>query len=223
MTNCCSDGPVGQSPERTSTRGSGYPSFPKIPRFNREVIVTEKLDGTNALIRVWPLWFGAARPTAPSIEVNANACDDPEFVVAAGSRNRWLTPEADNYGFARWVFDHAEELVTLGPGLHYGEWYGQGIQRGYGLTEKRFALFNTDRWNADNVPSCCGVVPVLRRGSAASIEAIVGDALEELTELGSAAVPGFMRPEGVVIYHSAARQPFKVLLEGDERPKGLAG
>lgn len=29
-----------------------YPSFPKIPRLNRAVIVTEKIDGTNGLIEV---------------------------------------------------------------------------------------------------------------------------------------------------------------------------
>jgi hypothetical protein len=30
-------------------------------------------------------------------------------------------------------------------------------------------------------------------------------------------------PEGVIVYHSAARQSFKVLLENDHLPKGAAG
>jgi hypothetical protein len=31
-----------------------------------------------------------------------------------------------------------------------------------------------------------------------------------------------MKPEGIVVYHSAARSRFKVLLEGDDIPKGNA-
>ena len=36
---------------------------------------------------------------------------------------------------------------------------------------------------------------------------------------GSRAAPGFMKPEGVVIYHEAARQMFKMTIEGDEAGK----
>ena len=32
---------------------------------------------------------------------------------------------------------------------------------------------------------------------------------------------GFMRPEGIVIYHHASGGMFKVLLENDEPPKGV--
>ena len=52
------------------------------------------------------------------------------------------------FGFARWVETNRERLITLlGPGLHFGEWWGSGIQRGYGLTkgDKRFSLFNVER------------------------------------------------------------------------------
>lgn len=37
---------------------------------------------------------------------------------------------------------------------------------------------------------------------------------------GSVAAPGFMRPEGVVVYHTAARVLFKVTLEKDAEHKG---
>lgn len=31
-----------------------------------------------------------------------------------------------------------------------------------------------------------------------------------------------MKPEGIVIFHTAARQMFKVTIENDESPKGAA-
>lgn len=173
--------------------------FPKIARLRREIVVTEKIDGTNASVHV-----------------------TEAGEVYAGSRTRWITPEADNFGFAAWVKANEASLRDgLGVGTHYGEWWRSGIQRGYGLTkgEKRFSLFNVARWADDAVrPSCCGVVPTLYRGpwSPDAIEAHV----EQLRSDGSFAAPGFMRPEGVVVYHTAARALFKVTLEKDEAPKG---
>ncbi len=164
--------------------------FPKIPRLKGGVIVTEKIDGTNALVHV-----------------------SADGVVRAGSRSRWITPEDDNYGFARFVAEHPE-LVELGPGYHYGEWWGSGIQRGYGLTggEKRFSLFNTSRWNNNHQPpACCSVVPTLGGGEWSEIEVFTS----RLMTNGSVAAPGFMRPEGVVVYHPQSRSSFKIILSGD--------
>jgi hypothetical protein len=105
--------------------------FPKMARFAREIIVTEKIDGTNA--QVW--------------------ISDDGTDIRAGSRNRWLTYSEDNFGFAKWVMDHRDELLTLGPGRHFGEWWGSGIQRRYGLDEKRFSLFNVSRWGGAARPA----------------------------------------------------------------------
>lgn len=174
-----------------------FVEFPKMPRLSREIVVTEKIDGTNAQVYV---------------------SDDGQ--VFAGSRSRWITPEEDNFGFAAWVRDNAEDLVTLGPGSHFGEWWGAGIQRKYDQTTKRFSLFNVDRWS-ENRPACCEVVPVLYRGmfDTQAIEAC----LDALRNNGSVASPGFMKPEGVVIYHIAGRLGFKKTIEKDELPKALAG
>jgi hypothetical protein len=38
---------------------------------------------------------------------------------------------------------------------------------------------------------------------------------------GSYAVPGFMRPEGIVIFDTASRGLHKITLENDEMPKEL--
>lgn len=171
-----------------------FTGFPKMPRLSREIIITEKIDGTNAQIYI---------------------TNDGDFLV--GSRTRWITPENDNYGFARWAYEHKDELMGLGAGQHFGEWWGQGIQRGYGLTEKRFSLFNVSRWN-DSRPACCHVVPTLYRGIFDESEII--RCLNTLGGYGSHAAPGFMKPEGVIIYHTAAGIGFKKTLEKDEQPKG---
>lgn len=177
-----------------------FKEFEKIPRLNRPVIITEKLDGTNACVVV--------------IEGESGKFEDRK--VFAQSRNRLITPENDNYGFARWVQIQQETLKQLGPGYHYGEWWGQGIQRDYGLTEKRFSLFNTSRWS-DARPACCHVVPVLSIWNGFGK---VEETIEKLRTEGSIAAPGFMDAEGVIVYSASARKYFKVTVKNDEKPKG---
>lgn len=172
-----------------------FKEWSKIARLNRDIVVTEKIDGTNGCI-----YNGA----------------DGEFLV--GSRTRWISPEQDNYGFAKWAHENKEELQKLGEGYHYGEWWGSGIQRGYGLTkgEKRFSLFNVARWDNDERPKCCHVVPTLYIGIFDQNKII--ECMEELRKTGSKATP-FMNPEGIVVYHTASRTLFKATLENDEKHK----
>lgn len=182
---------------------SDFIEFPKIPRLVRGMVVTEKIDGTNGQIHI----------------------DDSGTVMRVGSRSRWITPEDDNYGFARWAFEHRDELLALGPGSHFGEWWGAGIQRRYGLDEKRFSLFNTGRWGVGEgrtaPPACCHVVPVLAYGDFSTVA--VAEALERLRVGGSVAAPGFMRPEGVIVYLTASRSYFKQTIEKDAEPKSVGG
>ena len=168
-----------------------FQEFPKVPRLYKEVIVTEKIDGANAAVVI---------------------TDDGQ--IAAQSRSRLITPQDDNFGFARWVADNKDELLKLGPGHHFGEWWGSGIQRGYGLPkgEKRFSLFNVSRWSDYAVrPACCHVVPVLSNGEG--FEHCVHQALHLLLRAGSVVAPGYSNPEGVMIFHTAAKQYFKRTFE----------
>lgn len=186
-----------------------FRGFPKMGRLRRTCSITEKIDGTNAQIVI---------------------TEDGQLM--AGSRARFITPDDDNHGFARWAHEHRDELVAgLGIGTHFGEWWGQGIQRKYGLAEKRFSLFNTLRWHpkgkeprlassewgpekwTTEAPACCGVVPLLYRGIF-NDTAVDGE-LERLAASGSVAAPGFLQPEGIVVYHEAAGVSFKVTLDGD--------
>jgi hypothetical protein len=45
--------------------------------------------------------------------------------------------------------------------------------------------------------------------------------LNKLRTEGSVAVPGFMQPEGIVVFHTASGGMYKILCEGDELPKGV--
>jgi hypothetical protein len=203
-----------------------FVEFPKIARWSRDICITEKLDGTNAQVAIGPVETpDFVSDAEPLVTLNG-------FNIYAGSRNRWIVAEKskDNYGFARWTLDHAEELLALGVGRHYGEWWGNGIQRGYGLSEKRFSLFNVSRWvqsgkehllpvdsKAIVAPVCCSVVPILYDGPNNSGE--ISRAMTALADHGSVAAPGYSDPEGIVIYHTAGNRLFKKTLTGDESPK----
>lgn len=182
-----------------------FQEYNKIPRLFRDIIVTEKIDGTNASITI-----------------------TEDGRIQAGCRTRYIFPNkprepgkkaevTDNYGFAAWVEQNKSELLKLGKGRHYGEWYGKGINRNYGLDHKRFTLFNTSV-DRSTLPSCVSVVPVLYSGIF-SLDAIRG-CLELLRTSGSVAVPGFANPEGIVTFHTAAGKLFKTTLDHDEKPKG---
>jgi hypothetical protein len=209
-----------------------FTPFAKVARLNRDITITEKIDGTNGAIVITDDELLANWETGQfmgdGITVNV---DGKAWLVYAQSRKRIITPKMDNHGFAKWVWDNSEKLAhILGPGVHFGEWWGHGIQRGYGQEIKRFSLFNTSRWNDETLgkqegwllePIGLGVVPVLYEGpfNREDILPPWDDALGDLRMFGSVASPGFMRPEGVVIYHHAANTMFKITLENDEVPK----
>jgi hypothetical protein len=200
-----------------------FTPFPKIARWRRQVVITEKIDGTNAAVVV--KLIDGTKPTVgtelgPAVVVEDEAGN--VYTVSAQSRKRVIWPGNDNFAFALWVRENAQELVRLGEGVHFGEWWGSGIQRGYGLPvgEKRFSLFNVSRWGDDDVrPACCHVVPLLAQHDS-PIDTLIDDTIRDLREHGSYAAP-FMNPEGIVIYHAASRTLFKRLLENDDVPKTL--
>jgi len=182
-----------------------FRKFPKISRLQSPVIVTEKLDGTNACVVI----------------VHTGMTT---HVVRAQSRNRFLTPDDDNYGFARWVADNSEMLVDLlGPGYHYGEWFGQGIARNYALTRKWFALFQVDRYAemaGNRAVDMDGIgmmlVPELLR-AVTFCPNVLEQARFALS--GGSKINNFPRPEGYVIFFEHNRATFKVVLDKHDEKK----
>ena len=163
---------------RRSTMSVEFKAWEKIPRDNPfTVTISEKIDGTNACIII----------------------KDDE-IIGVQSKKRLITPEDDNYGFAKWVQDNNQELLSLGEGYHYGEWAGPGIQKNpLQLERKHFFLFNTFRWNNENPnrPTCCDVVPVLYQGEL-TLETIP-------TLLENLKTKTTVR-EGVVVYYHTFRK-----------------
>lgn len=187
---------------------SEFIKFPKMERLEKGLycIITEKIHGSHAQILI-----------------------DKEGKVIAGSRTRWLTPGkmTDNYGFAQWVIDNSCEIAEkLGPGRHYGEFYGQGINSGYNLKEKRLVLFNHRSFPANRpLPKGVDVIPVLYMGPYS--DETLARIKETLTRQGSALSPGFMKPEGVVINFPALGHSVKYVFSPEEtgwtrpdRPQG---
>lgn len=203
-----------------------FEGFPKIGRLSRGCTITEKIDGSNAQIGIWreSADTNGGDGTYGALAFAPADADGTRLVMAAGSRSRWLdtSSKGDNFGFAKWVAAHATELFALGEGRHFGEWWGSGIQRRYGLEgdDKRFSLFNVDRWGDGRQPrpACCGVVPVLHNGQFT--DEAINNALEHLRVFGSVAATGFRNPEGVVVYHHATKTLFKKMVIGDENSKG---
>src|SRR5258705_1500479 len=194
-----------------------FTPFPKISRLNRDICITEKIDGTNAAVGI-----------------------TPEGTVYAQSRNRIIFHgKDDNMGFALWVQQNADSLKLLGPGIHFGEWWGVGIGRGYDIHERRFSLFNVKRWEKEFEGALVVqalhkisvyVVPVLYEGPwhLPSICLNCTDfapfhIINELKKTGSKAVLNYMKPEGIVVYHKAGNVLFKATIEKDQEWKGKNG
>lgn len=197
--------------------GLEFKEFPKIGRYSREVVVSEKIDGTNSSIYI---------------------TEAGDFLT--GSRTRWIQPVNDNQGFSKWAHDHKEELMKLGPGHHFGEWWGSKIQRGYGLKNglRMWSLFNTTRWCVHDaepqpIPTLdprvtrmqerlpdlpgLGLVPILWRGLFDQL--CLYEIMQDLWKWGSRAMPGYMEPEGVVVYHTANGAMFKKTFDKDSAGK----
>lgn len=202
--------------EDESTLGQ-FKSWGSTPRFHKGLHITEKLDGTNACVLIY------------------------NGEVKAQSRKRLITPENDNYGFAKWVEANKKALKeTLGYGYHYGEWYGEGIQNNpLAVQGRKFALFNTWHWKSRmDVIRNSGIselttVPILHdeefHGPADYMT--IPRVLEDLEENGSYA-EGFMShrlaqkfdynvegPEGIIVWQRETRQRYKILLKEDDKHK----
>lgn len=108
-------------------RDEYFEAWPKTKHIDKVlggVTVTEKIDGTNACVVF-----------------------EEDGYMYVQSRNRIITPAADNQGFARWAYRHQKDLFhILGPGRHFGEWWGKGIGRKYDMQHNVFSVFNNGRF-----------------------------------------------------------------------------
>lgn len=174
-----------------------FKAFPKIERISKvNMAITQKIHGTNAQIFIKEEF---PKMEYPWPHLQFTKVNGKYYSITCGSRTRWIYPGDDNYGFAAFVHSHREEFIQkLGVGQHFGEWAGLGINSGEGLKEKVFVLFDFWKYPPERpLPPNTMVVPVLYQGpmDLQVIETVMAD----LKQNGSKLVPGFMRPEGVVI------------------------
>lgn len=164
-----------------------FKEFQKIPRLSKDIVITEKLDWTNACIVI---------------------TKEGDFFCQ--SKNQIITPENDNYWFANWAYNNKEELMKLWVGYHYWEWRWEWIQRKYNIWEKRFSLF-VFRW--EKLPSCISVVPILYQWEFDTNK--INEVMKQLKESWSVASPWFLDPEWIIIFHTGSRQVYKKTFEND--------
>jgi len=209
-----------------------FEKFPSLTRFSHGWTITEKLDGSNAGLIIVPYDRHNLQLTDGGSGLGLGDDQQPlEHVIAiingmavlAQSRNKLIWPgkTTDNLGFAQFVKDNAEALVTtLGEGRHYGEWVGKGVQkRHYNLNTKVFALFNTHRWTGVELPDRVRVVPVLAEGYMGEPGAEFERVMSQLKDQGSGFSAGFMDPEGIVMRHGPSGTLFKKTFDYDEQGK----
>ena len=219
-----------------------FREWPKTPRLNRDMVLTEKIDGTNSAVivirddqKASSTFDGTVGGEGKYVYVQTKVGN---FIVAAQSRKRLIQPgkQSDNAGFAAWVRENARELAeTLGEGWHFGEWYGQGIQGNpYKVNGKRFALFNVVRYGEIDFrewPTQVEVgslrelmpqvhlVPRLYEGPFSQHQVMW--TVDMLRRCGSQVSCDGSKAEGVIVFHKAAGHVYKVLCENDELPKGI--
>jgi hypothetical protein len=159
-----------------------FKPWPKIARFSQnQIVVTEKIDGTNACVVI-----------------------KDKNIIACQSRNNFITPENDNMGFARWAWGNEEELVKLGEGHHFGEWAGPGIQKNpHNLLEKTFFLFNVFR-PIESIPEIVKRVPILYQGSYS--DKVIEETMLSLLKRSKEEK---YTPEGIIIYFMNTRTYMK--------------
>jgi hypothetical protein len=203
-----------------------FKAWPKTPRLFRDIVITEKIDGTNSAVIIQELDVD----DPGTYRLAAIERDGVLYEVAAQSRNRLITPgkATDNYGFAAFVQANAEALFDLlGPGHHFGEWSGEGIGKRYGdyVKGKRFfSLFNTHRYRDafeefthEGRRVWIEPVPVLFDGQFS--ESAIQEAASALLSDGSLHAPFAPNPEGIMIHHTQSKQVYKFTFDNNDKGK----
>lgn len=202
-----------------------FVAWPKTPRLNKTAVtITEKLDGSNGCISFERTSLIGGPKGDDNVLALAPTADQGWLAMRVQSRKRFLGDGKanDNFGFAAWAVENAEQLaVILGEGRHYGEWYGRGIQRGYGLEDRRFALFSP--WRYQHVPFqneglALELVPTLETTTLDHLSMAISRQLEGL--LHGSRVNEYPNPEGIVVNIMGVDKPFKYILDNPDTHKG---
>lgn len=182
-----------------------FKGYPKTPRLEQETVtISEKVDGTNGVLYIHK----------PHLCDVTNGIELSPYVLA-GSRSKWLQDEGkkswDNHGFGAWVAEHASELHNLPAGFHYGEWYGKGINHGYGMTDRKFMLFNRKRYERlEDLPKCVELETIIEdEVPVYELLSVIDRIKNEVSVKGSYHVPGQAMVEGLIMRFRLSAKVYK--------------
>lgn len=179
---------------------SEFKAWREIEKFTGiHVIVTEKIHGANC-------------------HVNVVSQPDGSLKAIAGKRTSYVGTQG-LFGFGEFVTSNEKEICEkLGPGRHYAEWTGAGVNGDYGLKNKTAVLFNTRHHGpkkaAGVLPDRFDVVPVLYDGPY--VQEKIDEVLADLKANGSKFSHGYMRPEGVVLFFPLFNAYKKIVFKPEE-------
>ena len=133
------------APASDNKRKKPHIPFPSIDQFCNVITRVKRHKGADGVLLPTMKFQGTVKLHG----TNASVCYNNERGLWFQSRNTIITPESDNYGFARWAnglpsiwMQMVEELgaaneVSLDEGTItiFGEWCGKGIQKGVAISE----------------------------------------------------------------------------------------
>jgi len=118
-----------------------YIPFPEIQQFRNTIRTVRERAEHDGLPLPTLTFVGSVKLHG----TNASVVFPPEGGYYCQSRSQIITPEQDNAGFAAWVRDNISLFSKLDKSgvVVYGEWCGQGIQKGVAisLVPRQFIVF----------------------------------------------------------------------------------
>jgi hypothetical protein len=131
-------------------------SYPKIIYFDRVVEIVRERSAYHDVRPPKMLFDGFVKLHGCNTSI---VYDWATGDLYAQSRNRIITPQDDQYGFAAWVNKNREALIPSADDIAdyeidefdktviYGEWCGKGIQRGAAISRIERSWFIFDAFN----------------------------------------------------------------------------
>lgn len=124
-----------------------FKAFPSIEQFRHVCKLVRERAQYDGKPLPTILFHGSVKLHGTNAAVGFDAAGE----MFCQSRNQIITPEQDNAGFARWATENAQVFPKLRSTIIYGEWCGQGIMKGTGISQLPkmfvpFAIQTGDRW-----------------------------------------------------------------------------
>lgn len=124
-----------------------FKAFPSIEQYRNVVKLVRERAQHDGKPLPTILFYGSVKLHG----TNAAVGFDENGEIFTQSRTQLITPEKDNAGFAKWVKANEQVFPKLVSTIIYGEWCGQGINGGTGISQLPkmfvpFAVQTGDRW-----------------------------------------------------------------------------